>query len=114
MDGDGRIEQRSDAAIAVAAIALSQTNDVARQRVLIMSASWRLALGRAVLADHAAGAAFGDAQRFHHVIDTGAATRRAQKFPRDASCRIILSSVRSETALRSRWFSRSSSFIRLA
>ncbi len=47
----------------------------------------------------------------HDVIDTAAAAR-AQKFPEAASRRINFSSVRSETALRSRSFSFSSSFRR--
>jgi len=43
-----------------------------------------------------------------------APTRGAQEFPRAASCRISLSRVRSETAVRRRAFSRSRSLRRLA
>ena len=73
-----------------------------------------MTLGRACLAKHLAGPAFGDAKGLLDLRDTGAAPLGAQKFPRAASCRISLSSVRSATALRRRWFSRSSSLSRLA
>ena len=46
------------------------------------------------------------------VLDTGAATGGAYQFPFAASARIILSSVKSDTARRSRAFSASSSFSR--
>src|SRR3712207_6920211 len=47
-----------------------------------------------------------------HVLDAGAPARGAQQFPRAASRRICLSSVRSATALRRRAFSASRSFSR--
>ena len=77
------------------------------------SALRRFALGRAMLTERPAGATLGDSPHRPDVLDTGALTRRAQKFPRAASCRISLSSVRSAMALRRRWFSVSSSFMRL-
>jgi hypothetical protein len=49
---------------------------------------------------------------FAHSMDTGATTFGVQKPPFAASWRIILSSVRSDTALRSREFSFSSSLSR--
>ena len=52
------------------------------------------------------------AELLHDVIDTRTATGGAQKFPEAASRRISFSSVRSETAFRSRSFSFSSSFSR--
>jgi len=70
------------------------------------------ALGGAMLAKHAANPTLRHLQLRAHVIDAGAPTRRAQKFPFAASARIILSSVRSETARRRRAFSASRSFSR--
>jgi hypothetical protein len=46
------------------------------------------------------------------IGDASPAARRARKFPRAASARIILSSVRSDTARRSRWFSAASALSR--
>src|SRR5688572_8570776 len=65
-----------------------------------------------MLAERRTGAALGDAQLSSDMLDAGTATRGAWKFPRAASCRISLSSVRSETARRSRLFSVSRSFRR--
>jgi len=61
---------------------------------------------------HPADPAFGRLQLQSDVIDASAAPRGAQKFPFAASVRIILSSVRSETARRSRAFSASRFFNR--
>jgi hypothetical protein len=49
-----------------------------------------------------------------HVIDAAPTTRGAKKFPQAASCKMSLSSVRSEIARRNRWCSFSKSFIRRA
>lgn len=72
-----RAKQSRDPAIAVAAVLLSEADDRRRQRVFVRSTERLGALGRAALADHAAGAAFGDAQLAHRVADARTATRRA-------------------------------------
>jgi hypothetical protein len=77
-----------------------QLDDVIGQPVLVGSTVRHLALRRAVLPECAAGAALGYAERLAHKIDALAAARRAQTFPRPASARIILSSVRPDTARR--------------
>src|SRR4051794_39484352 len=64
-------------------------------------------------AENPAGSSLGHAELGDNMLHAGAAASRAQKFPRAASARIILSSVRSDTAQRSRVFSASSSFRRL-
>ena len=91
-----------------------QLDDVVGQTFLVGSTLRNLALCGAMLAQGAAGAALGYAERLPYVVDAFAATRRAQKFPRAASARINLSSVKSETARRSLWFSVSSSFSRFS
>src|SRR3546814_2679564 len=58
-------------------------------------------------AKHPAYPPLGYRQFATHMIDAAPPARRAQKFPRAASCRINLSSVRSEIARLSRRFSRS-------
>lgn len=65
-----------------------------------------------VLTENLAGKALRDGQLRHDMIDTASTTGGAQKFPEAASFRISFSSVRSDTALRSRLFSFSSSFNR--
>ena len=110
----GLVEHARDHPVAVSAILAGQLNDVVRQTLFIRLALRNLALGRAVLAKSAAGAAFRDAVNLPHVVNAPTPARRAQKFPRAASVRISLSSVRSDTARLSRWFSVSSSFRRLS
>src|SRR5208283_5040868 len=66
-----------------------------------------------MLAENAAGEAFGNAERLLNALDTDAAAGGAYQFPDAASFRISFSSVRSDTALRSRAFSASRSFSRL-
>src|SRR3546814_7239606 len=58
-----------------------------------------------MLAKHPAYPPLGYRQFATHMIDAAPPARRAQKFPRAASCRINLSSVRSEIARLSRRFS---------
>lgn len=107
-------EQRSHASVAITTILTRQFDDVLGQSGFIGTPLWNLALGRTVLAERAAGAALGNPKRLPHMVDAFPAARRAQKFPRAASDKIILSSVRSETAFRSRWFSFSNSFNRFS
>jgi hypothetical protein len=112
-DPPGRRSQKlGDLPIAVAAILAGEFNDIGGQPLFVLSPPWDAALRRTVLSEHAAEAALGHLQFGSNMIDTGMAARGAQKFPFAASARIILSSVRSETARRSRAFSASSSFIR--
>src|SRR5437879_2482754 len=106
-------QQPCDLAIAVAAVLLGKLDNIGRQTLLVLTAARDLALRRAMLSERRAGATLGDMQLRSHLLNAGTATRGAWKFPREASCRMSLSSVKSETALRSRLFSSSSSFRRL-
>ncbi len=108
----GRSQKLCDLPIAVAAILAGELNDVGGQPFFVISPRWNAALRRTVLSERAADPSLGHFQLGSNMVDAGAATRGAQKFPFAASARIILSKVRSETARRSRAFSVSSSFIR--
>ena len=106
-----RLQQLAAFALVVAPVAASQLDEVGGERSLVVSPPRHLALRRAMLTECPASPAFGHVHRLHDVLDTRTSARVAQKFPRDASCRFSLSSVRSAIALRSRWFSTSRSFI---
>ena len=93
-------------------VLIGQFNDAVGQMLLVSPPLRHLALRGSMLPKRTAGAALRHAQLLPHMVDALAATRRAQKFPFAASVRINLSSVRSDTARRSRWFSFSSSFRR--
>ena len=101
-----------DPAIAVAPILGRERDDVRGQQFFISPTVRHLPLGRAMLAEHTAGEPFRDAELLPDVIDAPTAAGGAQKFPEAASRRISFSSVRSDTAFRSRSFSFSSSFRR--
>ena len=90
-----------------------QDDEVGCQLLFFGTAPRCLALCRAMLSERRTGATLGHIHHLKDLLNTGTATRGAQKFPRAASCRMSLSSVRSETALRRRLFSCSSSFSRL-
>jgi hypothetical protein len=105
-------QQLGDLAVAVAPVLAHQLDDVGGELRLIVTAERDPALGGAMLTEHPADSTLGDLKLRAHVVDAGAAARRAQKFPLAASARIILSSVRSETARRSRAFSASRSLSR--
>src|SRR5690606_36778584 len=107
-----RQQHRRDPAIAITAIAGSEPDDVRGQRLFIGPALALFALGRTMLTEHAAGKPLRYGELRHDTIDATATACGAQKFPEAASLRISFSSVRSETALRSRSFSFSSSFSR--
>ncbi len=64
-----------------------------------------LALRRPVLAQHAAHPPVGYIQYLPDLVDAASTPCGAQKFSLAASCRMSLSSVRSEIARRSRKFS---------
>src|SRR6478735_8229611 len=72
-----RAQQRGDLAIAVAAIAADQFDDVGDELLLIVSAARDPALGRAVLPQHAADPPLRNLQSEPNMIDAGAATRGA-------------------------------------
>lgn len=107
-----RAQQRGNLAIAVAAIAADQLDDVGDELLLIVASARGPALGGAVLPQHTADPPLRHLQSEPDMADAGTATRGAYQFPEAASFRISLSSVRSATARRSRTFSASSSFIR--
>src|SRR5262249_31558156 len=101
-----------DLAIAVAAVLPGKLDNIGRETLLVVTTTRAPALWRAMLAERSTGATLGDMQLRSDLFNAGAATRGAQKFPRAASCRMSLSSVTSETALRNRLFSSSRSFRR--
>jgi hypothetical protein len=106
------VQQAGDHAVAIAPVLIGQLDDIVSQTLFVGLALGRLALRGSMLAQCTAGPALRYAQFLPHLVNALAATRRAQKFPLAASVRMSLSSVRSETARRSRWFSFSSSFSR--
>lgn len=107
-------EQGRDPPVTVPAKPLGKACDRHRHGVFIVSPDVWLALGRTMLADHAARPALSHAKLSDHAIDRIAFAGRAQNFPRATSLRIRLSRGRSETARRRRCFSFSKSFIRFA
>ena len=113
VDGPVRLmQQRCNAPIAVAAILPCQFNDVGRQRGLVIGGLWNRTLCRAMLPNHAASKSLRDTQRLNNMFDTSPAPCRAQNLPEATSFKTSFSSVKSETARRSRAFSASSSFMR--
>ena len=106
-------QQLGDLAIAVATVVPSQRDDVFGQAGLVLATLRRLALRRTMLSECLAGTALRDTQLLSDMLDAKTVTCGAQKFPRAASCKITLSSVRSDTARRRRAFSVSSSLKRL-
>ena len=109
-------QQGRHPAIAITTILPSQGDNVFGQGGFVICPVRHLALGRSMLPEHAAHPPLGDNHHSSDVIDTAPTPCGAQKFvhahvlrlPRAASCSISLSSVRSDTARRSRWFSSSS------
>ena len=74
IDPPARIPQQSrDLAVAIPAILARQRDDVGGQPLLVIAASWNLALRRAVLSERRTGATFGDAQMVANMLDTGTA-----------------------------------------
>lgn len=106
------VQQARDHPIAVAAELPRQLDDVLGQPFFIWQAAGHLALRGAMLPECAADPALRYAKGVPHMDNALTAAGRAQKFPRAASVRIILSSVRSDTARLRRWFSASSTFSR--
>jgi hypothetical protein len=106
------MEHRRNPAVAVAAVFGGKRDDVGGQRRLVSTSLGRLPLRRAMLPQNPTCQALGEAKLRGDMLGTAAAASGAQKFPEAASRRISFSSVRSETAFRSRSFSFSRSFSR--
>ena len=70
-------QQRPDPPVTVAAILSRQSNDVGRQRGLIISYPWSLTLRRPGLPQHTAGKPLRHAELIHGVLHTIPAARRA-------------------------------------
>ncbi len=70
-------QQPVNASVAVSAILRCQSDNGSGQRIFISTAPGRLALCRAVLAEHHAGTALGYLQFLDHMINLGAAARGA-------------------------------------
>ena len=105
-------QQRRDPPVAIAAELRGERDDVRRQGFFIGPTLRRLSLGRTMLPEHKTGEPFRDPELLPDMLDASTAAGGAQKFPDAASRKISFSSVRSETAFRSRSFSFSSSFSR--
>ena len=105
-------QQTGDYPISVSPVLAGEFDNVFGQLLLVGRAAWNLALRGAMLPENAAGPALRYANGLPHLVNAPASARRAQKFPPAASVRINLSKVKSETALRRRWFSFSSSLSR--
>src|SRR5262249_31544179 len=105
-------QQFGDLAIAIAAVLPGKLDNIGRETLFVLTTARELALCRAMLPERRTGATLGDLQLRSHLLNAGTATRAASKFPRAADCRMSLSSVKSEPALRSRLFSSSRSFRR--
>ncbi len=82
---------------------IRKLNDIISQLPLIGPALWNLSLCQRVPPQSPAGTTLRHTKFLSHMINALTATRRAQKFPQAVSARINLSSVRSDTARRSRW-----------
>ena len=108
------VQHAGDHAITVASELSGQFDDVLGQPLFVWRAAGHLALSGTMLPESAADPALRYAKGLPHMINALTAARRAQKFPRAASVRISLSSVKSDTARRKRWFSTSSSFSRFS
>ena len=111
-DPTGVTQQGRDPPVAIATILRGERDDVRGERLLVGTTVRNLPLCRSMLTEHPAGEPFGDPELLPDMIDTTTAPGGAQKFPEAASLRISFSSVRSDTAFRSRSFSFSSSFRR--
>ena len=103
-------QQLDDLAIAKAAVLAGEFDEVGRELRLVVAAPRDLSLGRAMLRKHAADPPLGQLQLTTNMLGAGQAARGAQKFPRAASFRMSLSSVRSDSARQSRVFCACNSF----
>ena len=97
-------QQRSNPAIAISTELACQLDHVGNQAFLVSAPLRRSSLGRPMPPRTATKPTFANLHLAAHVTDAGPTTGRAQKVPLAASDRINLSSVRSDTARRSRSF----------
>ncbi len=105
-------QQGCHAPISVAAILSGELNDVGRQGCFIISRLELATLRRTMLTQYAARKPLRHANRLNNMFYTIPARCRAQNFPEATSFKTSFSSVKSDTARRSRAFSASSSFMR--
>ena len=98
-------QQGRGPAIAISTVLPCQLDHVRDQAIFVSTTNRHTPLRRAVLAKDTANSTLRNLHLAASQVDTGAATRGAQKFPRAASDRINLSNVSSETARRRRSFS---------
>ena len=70
-------QQRGDLAVAVAAIAPGELNQIGRQPFLVLTAPRKLALRRAMLTERPAGPTLRNAEFPANMLDAGTATRGA-------------------------------------
>ena len=104
--GPARISQQGcNPTIPVTTILTCQLDHIGHQTILVSSPNWQPPLRGSMLPQDATSTTLRDVEPAPHMVDTCTTTRRAQKFPRAASDRISLSSVRSDTARRNRSFS---------
>lgn len=108
------LQQRGDAAVAVASVLRRQGDDSQGQLILIGRHGRHVALRAAVLADDPAGVTFRKAVLLPDPVDCLPASLGGYKFPEATSARTCFSKERSATSRRRRAFSRSRSFIFLA
>ena len=108
------LQQRGDAAIAIAPVIGGQGNDGSGQRILVGRHGRHVALRAAVLADDPAGVTFREAVLLPDRVHRLPASLGGYKFPEATSASTCFSKDRSATSRRNRAFSRSRSFIFLA
>src|SRR5262249_34766315 len=105
-------QQFGDLAIAIATVLPSKLDNIGGETLLVLTTPRGLALCRAMLPQRPTGAALGDVQLRSPPLHAGTATRRAYEFSPGRPRRVSMSTVKSETAWRSRLFSSSRSFRR--
>ena len=73
-DIPGRLRQHAmDPAIAVSPVLFGQLDDVGSEAPFVLSVPQRLALGRAMLADHRTGAPLGHPENLTHLLNANTA-----------------------------------------
>ena len=108
------LQQRGDAAVAVAPVLGRQGNDGPGQFILVGQHGRHVALRAPMLTDDPAGVTFREAVLLPDASNRLPASLGGYKFPEATSASTCFSSDRSATSRRSRAFSRSRSFIFLA
>ena len=108
------LQQRGEAAVAVASVLGRQGDDGTGQRILVGRHGGHVALRAPVLADDPAGVTFREAVLLLDPSHRLPASLGGYKFPEATSASTCFSRDRSATSRRNRAFSRSRSFIFLA